>query len=162
MNDIVFRLAGIDPGSHLAEVVAKRADIFELTEKTHDAALTPAEPGGLSHGLRAAIACRIARLNGDQAFVDHFEGLLDGARASSDERKLSDIGFKGSDDRSRSLIRHADMVAANPRAATGADIEALRQAGVAEPDIVRLSELVAFVSYQIRVVAGLRLMRHSA
>ena len=31
-------------------------------------------------------------------------------------------------------------------------------AGVAEADIVRLSELISFLSYQMRVVAGLRLM----
>lgn len=161
MKDVVFRLAGIDPGSGLAAVIAKRADIFELTERTHDAALSPAEPGGLSHGFRTAIACRIARLNDDQSFVDHFENLLDQANASKDEWQVADLGFKGSDDRTKALIRHADMVAANPRAATGADIDSLRQAGVSEPDIVRLSELVAFLSYQIRVVAGLRLMRQS-
>lgn len=162
MSDIVFRLAGIDPKSSLAEVVAKRADIFELTEKTHDAALRPAEPGGLSHAFRAAIACRIARLNGDRSFAEHFEGVLNEAKALTDERMVADLGFKGSDGRTKALIRHADMVAANPRDATSANIDSLRQAGVSEPDIVRLSELVAFVSYQIRVVAGLRLMRQSA
>ena len=41
MNDVVLRLSGIDPQSQLAKVISKRADIFELTEKTHDAALRP-------------------------------------------------------------------------------------------------------------------------
>ena len=39
---------------------------------------------------------------------------------------------------------------------------ALRTAGLDDSDIVRLSELSAFVSYQIRVVAGLRLMAEVA
>jgi uncharacterized protein YciW len=39
---------------------------------------------------------------------------------------------------------------------------ALRTAGLDDADIVRLSELIAFVSYQIRVVAGLRLMAEVA
>lgn len=162
MNDIVLKLAGVDPQSPLAAVVAKRADILELTGKTHDAALHPAEPGGLSPALRAAIACRVAGLNGDEALRRHFEALLDQAGAEGAERQAADLDFKGGDERMRALIRHADMVAADPRAATGAHIERLRRAGVSEADIVRLSELVAFVSYQIRVVAGLRLMRQPA
>lgn len=158
MNDVMLRLAGIDPHGELARVVAKRADIFDLTEKTHDAALLPADPGGLSRGLRAAIGCRIARLNRDDAFLAHFEQLLDRAGASEAERRLADPDVAGDDPAIRAIVRHADMVAANPKAATGADIQSLKQAGVAEADIVRLSELVAFISYQIRVVAGLRLM----
>ncbi|BCH17855.1 CMD domain-containing protein [Mesorhizobium sp. L-2-11] len=162
MNDVLLRLSGIDPQSELAKVIAKRADIFELTEKTHDAALRPADPGGLSHAMRAAIACRIASLNGDAAFRDHFGAMLDQAAPDEIERQVSDLDFKASDPRISALIRHADLVAANPRSASGRDIELLRQAGIAEADVVRLSELVAFVSYQIRVVAGLRLMRQSA
>lgn len=158
MKDTTLRLAGIDPASKLAEVVAKRADIFELTEKTHDAALRPVEPGGLSHGLRAALACRVAKLNRDDAFVGHFAQLLDQAKATDAERQVADLDFAAADERSKALIRHADMLAADPKSATAADIEQLRRAGISEPDIVRLSELVAFLSYQIRVVAGLRLM----
>ena len=39
------------------------------------------------------------------------------------------------------------------------DIAALKAAGVGEADIVRLSELAAFVNYQLRVVAGLKLLK---
>jgi uncharacterized protein YciW len=38
------------------------------------------------------------------------------------------------------------------------DVASLRAAGVSDADIVRLCELVAFVAYQSRVLAGLRLM----
>jgi uncharacterized protein YciW len=157
MSDLVTRMAGIEPDSVLARVVAKRGDIFALTEKTMQAALTPVEPGGLPNALRAALASRVARLNGEVAMADHFASLTGDEAAA----KAADLDFKGDDARSRAVIRHCDLVAANPKAATGGDIEALRQAGVSEPDIVRLSELVAFISYQVRVVAGLRLMRET-
>lgn len=162
MNDIVLKLAGVEPGSDLAAVAAKRADIFELTAKTHEAALRPAVAGGLSRGLRAAIACRIARHNGDDAFAGQMLRELDLAMPTDAERQLADLANVGSDDRTRALVRHADLLAANPKAATGADIKAVKQAGVAEADIVRLSELVAFISYEVRVVAGLRMMRGAA
>ena len=43
----------------------------------------------------------------------------------------------------------------NPKQATEGEILALKSAGILEADIVRLSELIAFVSYQVRVVKGL-------
>lgn len=159
MKDLMLELAGIAPDSPLAAVAAKRADILEFTRKTFDAALKPAEPGGLSHGLRVALACRIAALNGDEAFLKHFRKLLHETKANDAEKRVAELSCTGSDAREAALIRHADLVASEPKRASGADIELLSKAGISAPDIVRLSELVAFVSYQIRVVAGLRLMR---
>ena len=158
-EDVTMALAGIIPGDALSGIVAGRADIMALTQQTHDAALMPGEPGGLSHAERAAFACRIARLNGDHAFEAHFMAILEKADAG-DTAFAADPGFDGGDDqRLRALVRHVDLVARAPKDATRNDIDLLRQVGIAEPDIVRLAELIAFVSYQIRVAAGLRLMR---
>ena len=44
------------------------------------------------------------------------------------------------------------------KSVVAADIAALVSAGVPEDDIVRLSELVAFVNYQVRLTIGFRLM----
>jgi uncharacterized protein YciW len=159
MRDLVIDLAAIEPGSGLAAAVSKRADIFALTQATHDAAITPIDPGGLSHGLRAALACRIARINGDPGLARHFLDVAGKAGASDAERRVAELDFAGDDLRTSALVRHADLVARDPKSATGKDIAALRESGVPDADIVRLSELVAFVSYQIRLVAGLRLMQ---
>lgn len=159
-DDVIARIVGIEPGSALAEVVAGRADVMALTQQTHDGALMPETPGGLSHAERAALACRIAKINNDSEFEAHFEALLDKADASGEAARLADIWFDGGGDiRLKALMRHVDLVAHAPKDATRHDIELLREAGIAEPDIVRLAELIAFVSYQIRVAAGLRLMR---
>lgn len=159
-EDVIAAIVGIEPGSALAEVVAGRADVMALTQQTHDGALTPVEPGGLTHAERAALACRIAKINDDKDFEEHFEVLLEKASASGDTARIADIWFDGGNDaRLKALIRHVDLVAHAPKDATRRDIELLQEAGLADADIVRLSELVAFVSYQIRVAAGLRLMR---
>ena len=50
----------------------------------------------------------------------------------------------------------------SPKDAKEDDISALKSAGLDDADIVRLSELIAFVAYQIRVVIGLRLMAEVA
>lgn len=50
------------------------------------------------------------------------------------------------------------MLTCAPRTATKDDIQTLYEAGVSDADIVRLAELAAFLGYQARLVAGLRLM----
>ncbi|WP_035031980.1 CMD domain-containing protein [Aquamicrobium defluvii] len=159
-RDVIADIVDIAPGSELAGVIARRADIMALTQLTHDGALTPETPGGLDHAERAAFACRIARINDDEDFAAHFEAIMATAGASDTTARIADLRFTGgSDARLAALIRHVDLVARTPADATRRDIESLREAGVGEADIVRLSELIAFVSYQIRVAAGLRLLR---
>ncbi|KQY68016.1 hypothetical protein ASD52_33845 [Ensifer sp. Root142] len=159
-EDVIAAIVGIEPGSAMAGVLSARADIMALTQKTHDSALTPENSGGLSHAERAALAWRIAKINDHKAFEDHFEALLEKAGAPDAAARMADIWFDGgSDIRAKALIRHVDLVAHAPKQATRHDIELLQEAGLADDDIVRLSELVAFVSYQIRVAVGLELMR---
>ena len=151
---IVAKAAGISAGSPLAGVLSGRSDVLELTEKSHDAALRPRQPGGLTHSERAALACRIALLNNETVLARHYESLIGGGNFV-----IADTGFDGGGDiRLRAILRHTDLVTVNPKEAVSGDISALKSAGIADADIVRLSELIAFVSYQIRVVAGLRLM----
>jgi uncharacterized protein YciW len=62
------------------------------------------------------------------------------------------------DGRTAEIVRHADRLTVAPREATRAHVDGLRVAGVADPDIVRLAELAAFVNYQVRVIAGIALI----
>ena len=53
-------------------------------------------------------------------------------------------------------FEHAHMLVFHPRDATQAALQALLDAGWSTTDIVTLSQLVAFLSFQVRAVAGLR------
>jgi CMD domain protein len=53
-------------------------------------------------------------------------------------------------------FEHAHMLVFHPRDATPAALQALLDAGWSTTDIVTLSQIVAFLSFQIRVVTGLR------
>lgn len=53
-------------------------------------------------------------------------------------------------------LAHAHLLALHPRDASAAALKALLDAGWSTTDIVTLSQLVAFLSFQIRVVVGLR------
>ena len=75
-DTVVVRAAGIPADHPLARVLSGRGDIIELTEKSHDAALKPNPPGGLTHSERAALACRMARLNSEPNLESHYESML--------------------------------------------------------------------------------------
>lgn len=155
---LIETLSGADSG--LAGVLAERAEILGLSQAAHDAVLLPREPGGIGHAERAALAARMARTNADAALGEHYLGLL--RRAGESPALLAVAGGAGpaadTDTRLHAIIRHVDLVTLAPRDATKADIAALKTAGLSEPDIVRLAELIAFVNYQARVIAGLRLL----
>ncbi len=55
-------------------------------------------------------------------------------------------------------LEHAHLLVFHPREAAPADLQALLDAGWSTTDIVTLSQLVAFLAFQIRVVAGLRVL----
>ncbi|WP_199135526.1 CMD domain protein [Delftia sp. ASV31] len=55
-------------------------------------------------------------------------------------------------------LAHAHLLAYHPRDASAGALQALQQAGWSETDIVILSQLASFLSFQIRVVAGLRVL----
>ena len=158
MTTLIETLAGVPPGSKLGQALKTRAEILRLSEAAHDAVLLPREPGGLSHALRAALAARMCRHVGDAALTAHYDSYL----AHSGDQDVSSLAHPGGtcgDPLQNAMARHADLLTLAPREATRADIEALKAAGLGEADIVRLSELAAFVNYQLRVVAGLKLLK---
>jgi CMD domain protein len=157
---IIEKLVAAPPGSALAAAMTQRAEILRLSQASHDAVVTPVEPGGFSHGERAALAQRMARLSGDTELAAHYGACLEAANGDAALRRAADPTLPiEAQQRLAAVIGHVDLLTQRPRDATRADIDALKNAGVDEPDIVRLAELAAFVNYQLRVVAGLKLLR---
>jgi uncharacterized protein YciW len=154
---LIETLASVRPGTALADAMEKRAEILRLSEAAHDAVLLPRDPGGLSHGLRAALAARMARQNSNAALAGHYDTLVAGANEPA-TASLADPKNNVSEPRLAEIVRHADRLTLAPRDATRAHVEALRGVGVNDADIVRLAELAAFVNYQVRVIAGLKLL----
>jgi uncharacterized protein YciW len=158
LTTLIETLAGVPAGSQLAEALKTRAEVMRLSEAAHDAVLVPREPGGLSHALRAALAARMCRHIGSEAAAAHYDVYL----AHSDDADVVALAWPGGtsgEPLQDAMARHADLLTLSPRKATRGDIEALKAVGVSEPDIVRLSELAAFVNYQLRVIAGLKLLK---
>ncbi|MGF9763019.1 CMD domain protein [Microvirga sp. 0TCS3.31] len=157
---IIEELAGVRLGSALAQTLLARMDIMKLSQASYDAIIRPCEPGGVSHAERAALAARMARQNADETLTEHYLGKL---REACADPKLNEpllpAEVANYGNRLNAMVRHMDLLTHEPRKAARTDIIALKDAGISEPDIVRLSELAAFVNYQVRVIAGLKMLR---
>ncbi|MEO1104260.1 MAG: hypothetical protein ROR55_13725 [Devosia sp.] len=141
-----------------AALTGARQDVMDKTEAAHWAALRPTDPGGLSHGERAALALRVCRRHRAFALANHYQGLMEAAGEGAALAPLADPAEEPTDPRHAALAHYADKAGAAPRSVVAEDIEALKGAGIDDADIVRLSELVAFLAYQIRLVDGLALI----
>lgn len=143
--------SGVDRGSPVADALEHRAGIMMMTQIAENAVLNPADPGVWGRPLREAFAARIARLNGADALAEHYAGSID-------TQKYSTIADPEADENIDPSVKFLDAVATRPRDITAEDIKLLQDADISDADIVRLTELVAFVSYQIRLVMGLSLL----
>ena len=128
-------------GPRVAALRAARPDFVRYTQGSYDVMVTPAHPEGLTASERALAARRTADLSGHPALAAHYATLptQPGPRDAA-------------------ILRHAELLATSPGAATRADIDALTRAGLSAAEIVTLSQILAFVSYQVRVAAGLALL----
>jgi len=151
MNTTALKSAGL--GNAPGDAVEGRAKIFKMTQAAEEAVLRPQDYGRWSHELRAAFAARIALQYDERALSDQYAASA-GAFAS-----LAEPSQDGADDGLETVVAFMDKVATDTRNVTAADIAGLQAAGISDADIVRLCELNAFLAYQLRVIAGLRLMK---
>ena len=152
-----IKVSGVAPGTAAASATELRANIMTMTQTAEDAVLRPAAPGRWSHGLRAALASRIARLNDCPQLAEHYASLP----GAADYQDVSDPEAGDVPADLQACLAFVVRVATRPADITEEDIRVLQDAGVADADIVRLSELNAFLSYQIRLVVGLSLLSGS-
>lgn len=139
-------IIGTAPGSSLGQLRAQRPDIVRHTQGSHDVLLLPVDPGGLSLAERALAAARVAELSGHVVLAGHYRGLL------------AERGDPPHSERLDTILSHVERVTVAPGTALPAHIEALRAAGLDARHIVALTQIVAFVSYQVRAATGLALL----
>lgn len=162
MTDVIDTLAGIAPDSPLARLRRERPEVVKHLQGSDDALFAPADDGGLIRAERAAAALRIAELLRDPVLVAHYRARLAALDPSGALAKTVEGGAQLTDARWDAIITHVDLVTRGPGAATREDIEGLTAAGLSSHAIVSLSQLISFVNFQARVLAGLRMLKGAA
>ena len=146
--DVIDRAAGLTAGDPLHAARRFRAKVVEATQASHDALIYEPVPG-LSTEDRLRVAARVCTVAGATTLLRHYETLL---------AKAPDAGAPPSP-ALPAMLRFAATLTTDPRQGDRAALEPLKAAGLGDAAIVALAQLVAFLSYQLRVVAGLRAMR---
>ncbi|UVO38419.1 CMD domain protein [Bradyrhizobium arachidis] len=189
-TDIIDTLAGIEPGSALDAIRARRLQARENAQKSYLSLFEPIDAGDFSLLERAAVAAFVTGLHGESPVSTFYRdklaaiaggaALLEAIDAEIARGKTS--GPYGSfpagplsventagliyrvNAAGRSILgarlvaalEHSHLLVFRPRDAASSDMKALLAAGWSNTGIVTFSQLVAFLSFQVRVVNGLR------
>lgn len=162
MSDVMDTLAGLTADSPLAALRRERPDVVRHLQGSDDALFTPADDGGFTRAERTAVALRIATLLRDSALEAHYGTLLatldpSGALAGTVQGKaeITEVRWDA-------MLAHVDLVTRGPDRAERQDIDNLLVAGLSSHAVVSLSQLIAYVNFQSRVLAGLRMLKGRA
>ncbi len=157
--DVINQLAELAPDSPVARLRTERPEVARFAEGSYQALLAPGDVAGVSQFEREAVALRLAVLTPNERVAAwHRERLrrlgVGDAIIAAVEHFPEGSGLSA---REAAILRHTDLLTLEPGEATPAHIAALRSVGLSQRDIVTISQLIAFESFQVRVVATLRL-----
>jgi CMD domain protein len=189
-TDIIDKLAGIESGSGLDIIRARRLQAKENAQKSYRALFEPVDSSDAAPAERYAVATFVAGVHHEPVVSSFYLAKFaeGGSRPELVEALVAEIErgrtkgpygafpvgplsgedkagliYRVAEDRRPTLgtrlsaaIEHAHLLVFRPRDATPADLQALLAAGWSSSGIVTLSQLVAFLSFQVRSVAGLR------
>jgi uncharacterized protein YciW len=156
MMDAMDKAAGLTPNHSLYRARRLRPEFVEGAELCRLSVLTPQHGLGFTADMRMAAALRIAVLNEDKQLTESYRSQLVALAPASALLSFGE-GMVDLAEPLKTIARHVDKVTLTPREAGKSDM--LVAAGLSNPQIVALSELIAFVNFQTRVATGLRLMR---
>jgi|SRR5882724_1237290 uncharacterized protein YciW len=147
MDDVISECAGISSGSWLASLRSIREDLKDHSQALHDALFRSRDDKDVPILMRAQIAQAVAVLNRCAPLTRYYQEMQDGqpALSPSEEARLA------------VALAHARTMARSPVAGTQESLNTLADAGFTTHGIVVISQIVALVSYQVRVILGFQL-----
>lgn len=134
--------------SDLAQRASASPEVTHETVAAENALFAPGQ--SVAPEILSGLAARVAAIQGSPLIAAwHLDQGADEDLAHG--RHPEDPGL-------RALARHVDLITVSPALATAADQLALQTAGITDDQIVLISQLVAFLSYQIRLLHGYQLI----
>lgn len=191
MMDAIDRLAGVEPGSFLDTIRRRKPVTRDNAQASFDALFEPADIGEMSAAERAVVAyfvaglsqegvafyrerlsaaapammptldAEIGRAAGSGPYGRFPEGPLSAEDEPGPDYAVSAPGRDALGPRLAAALEHAHMLVFHPRDAAPAHMRALEAAGWSATGIVTLSQLVSFLSFQLRAASGLRALDRS-
>jgi CMD domain protein len=117
---------------------------------------------GASAELRHAVDTAIAAAKGQGPYGSYPDGPLTQENTPGPTHRIAAEIRRALGSRLAAALDHMHLLVFHPRDAAPASLQALLDAGWSTTDIVTLSQIAAFLSFQVRVVAGLRALAGAA
>ncbi|MFI4998697.1 MAG: CMD domain protein [Reyranellales bacterium] len=111
---------------------------------------------GASPALQAAVAACVAAAKTSGPYGSYPKGPLSVENTAGPIYRVAADTRPALGARLAAAFEHVHMLVFHPRDAAPPSLQSVLDAGWSTTDVVTLSQLVAFLSFQIRVVAGLR------
>ncbi len=158
--DLIDQLTGLAPGSATYALRHQRDKVVAATQGSYDALFDPALPG-LSLAERLLVALYAARLTPSPALAAHYRARLEQSGADAGHIRIAAEGQPQdvTDARLRAMLAFTRTLIEKPVEGDQAALQALPAAGLGTPAVVTLAQLIAFLSYQVRLVAGLEALK---
>lgn len=186
--DVIDQLVGIAPGSAMDAIRAQRPEARTHAQKSYDALFTPSDLAGVTAAERFALACYVVGLHGEAETLAFYTArLTDAALRATVESAVAQTLTQGPygafpagplsredaagpvysvdaatkaalGPRLAAAFPHVHMLVFHPRDASAESLAGVLAGGWTTTDLVTLSQIVAFLSFQIRVVAGFRVL----
>lgn len=163
-DDLIDTLVPL-PAGHVVHAVRHQRDKVVAATQGSDHALF--DPGLARPALaeRLLVAHHIARWAGSPALQAHYRARLLAlpALSAAQQAALDKGDATPSDDpRLQAMLAFARTLTERPVAGDRAALLTLPAAGLATDEVVLIAQLIAYVAYQLRVVAGLQAMAANA
>jgi len=186
--DVIDQLAGIADGSAMDAIRAQRPEARTHAQKSFEALFTPTDLAGVTADERFAVAYYVVGLHGEiETAAFYAKGVSSAPLRAAVDAAIAQTVTQGpygafpagplsAEDRAgpayavdaattaalgprlAAAFPHVHMLVFHPRDAAPESLAALLAAGWTTTDAVTLSQIVAFLSFQIRVVAGFRVL----
>jgi CMD domain protein len=159
-KDIVDQLVALTPGTQTFDVRHKRDKVAAATQGSYDALFDPAL-AGLPLADRLLVALYATRITPSPLLAAHYRARAVEAGVPAADIALAESGkpADAADPRLAAILEFTRKLIEKPVEGDEAALKTLPAAGVSTPAVVTLSQLIAFLSYQTRLVAGLVAMK---
>ena len=183
VTDVIDSVLGVTAGDAIDTIRRSRDIARTHAQATYDALFTPVSDADFSLGERYAVASFVLGLHGETPLSPVYDAgvpqdlaplvaaqvaaaLRSGPYGVSREPGLAAESDPGEafvadavlGERLAAACTHAALLVYRPRESSPQALEALQAAGWSDDGIVTLSQLVSFLAFQVRVVAGLSVL----
>jgi uncharacterized protein YciW len=153
--DVIDAAVPLAPDQATWALRRQRDKVVSATQGSYDAMFSPAVEG-LSVTERLLVALHACCVSKADSLAAHYRDRLAAEGADSGVIEAVDSGEPVADARLRAVLAFTGKLIERPVEGDRAAVQSLADSGLSTPAIVAMSQLIAFLSYQIRLAAGLK------